>query len=128
VARGGAYRIQSSTLNKEFQAPESTIWTEQPIADGLNGVVINSSYKLHTWSFSNMEGCDFEDLMTLFASQQNNNTQLTAMETDDYTAVRQDARYATTTYTDFLIKDVAPRTRGQPLYESVQVVFEVFVS
>jgi len=128
VARGGAYRIQSSDLNKEFQAPESTAWTEQAVADGLNGIPVNSSYKIHTWQFSNMEGCDFEDLMSLFASQQDNNSQLQELESDDYTATRQDTSYTTTVYTDFLIKDVAPRTRGQPLYDNVTVVLEVFIS
>jgi hypothetical protein len=64
MASGGAYRIESTTLNKEFQAPESTDWNEQAIADGLNGIPVNSSYKLHIWNFSDMEGCDYEDLAT----------------------------------------------------------------
>ena len=104
------------------------MWDEQTIADGLNGIVVNSSYKVHTWNFGSMEGCDFEDLMTLFQSQQDANSQLIEMETDPYDATGADMKYGTSTFTDFLIKSVSPRTRGQPLYDSVTVVFEVFVS
>ncbi len=128
MASGGAYRIESTSLNREFQAPETTDWSEQPIADGLNGIPVNSGYKLHTWNFGSMEGCDFEDLMTLFQSQQDANSQLTEMETDPYDATGADLKYGTSTFTDFLMKSVAPRTRGQPLYDSVTVVFEVFVA
>ncbi len=126
MASGGAYRIQSSTLNKEFQVPESTAWTEQPIAGGLNGIPINTGYKLHTMSFSNMEGCDFEDLATLFDGQQSGNAQLSELETDPYDASGADLHYGTETFTDFIIQSIAPRTRGLPLYQSVTVVFEVF--
>ncbi len=128
MASGGAYRIQSSTLNKEFQTPETTPWTEQPIAGGLNGIPVNSSYKIQTWNFSSMEGCDYEDLTTLFDGQQSDNAQLVEMETDPYDASGADLHYGTTTYTDFIIQSIAPRTRGLPLYESVSVTFEIFVS
>lgn len=128
MASGGAYRIQSSTLNKEFQAPETTAWAEQPIAGGLNGIPINTSYKIHTMNFSNMEGCDFEDLATLFDGQQSGNAQLSELETDPYDASGADLHYGTTVFTDFIIQSIAPRTRGFPLYESVTIVCEVFVS
>ena len=128
MSSGGAYRIRSSSLNKSFEYPISTAWTEQEIAAGLNGIPINSGYKLHEWRFTNLEGCDYEDLATLFASQQNGNAQLQELETDPYDATRQDLDYSTETYTDFIIRNIAPRTRGQPFYDSVTVTFEVFVS
>ena len=128
MASGGSYRIQSTTLNKEFEVPPETSWTEQEISIGLNGIPINSSYKTHAWTFSNLQGCDYEDLATLFASQQDNNTQLSEMETDPYDASGADLHYGTTTFTDFIIRNIAPRTRGLPFYDSVTVTFEVFVS
>ena len=127
MASGGAYRIESSTLNKEFPAPESTVWNEQLIADGLNGIPVNTSYKVHLWNLRNLEGCDYEDLATLFQSQQNANSQLIALETDPYDASGADMKYGTATYVDFIIKSIDPRTRGLPLYENVIVTFEVHV-
>ena len=127
MASGGTYRIESTSLNKSFQAPETTQWQEQPIAGGLNGIPINTSYKLHTWNFVNMEGCDFEDLATLFDGQQSANDQLTEMETDPYDASGADKTYGTLAFTDFIIQNIAPRTRGLPLYDSVTVIFEIFV-
>ena len=56
MASGGTYRIESTTLNKEFPAPPETSWEEQPVAAGLNGIPVNSSYKIHTWTFENMLG------------------------------------------------------------------------
>ncbi len=128
MASGGSYRIQSTSLNKEFESPPETAWTEQEIADGLNGIPINTSYKIHTWTFSNLQGCDYEDLATLFASQQSGNAQLSQMETDPYDASGADLHYGTATFTDFIIRNIAPRTRGLPFYESVRVEFEIFVS
>lgn len=128
MASGGSYRIQSTSLNKEFEAPQSTSWQEQEIAIGLNGIPINSGYKLHTWNLENLQGCDFEDLATLFESQQDNNAQLTELETDPYDATRQDLSYGTITYTDFIIRNIAPRTRGLPFYQSVTITFEIFIS
>ena len=54
MASGGSYRIQSTSLNKEFEVPPETAWTEQEISIGLNGIPINTSYKIHTWTFSNL--------------------------------------------------------------------------
>ena len=51
MASGGSYRIQSTSLNKEFEVPPETSWTEQEISIGLNGIPINTSYKIHTWTF-----------------------------------------------------------------------------
>jgi hypothetical protein len=126
MASGGTYRIESSSLNKEFPAPPTTSWDEQPIASGLNGIPINSGYKTHTWNFENMLGSDFDDLAALFDSQQDNNATLTTLETDPYESDQSCDPYGTLAYTDFVILNIAPRTRGLPLYESVTVTFEVF--
>jgi hypothetical protein len=107
MATGGTYRIESTTLNKEFPAPPETAWDEQPIAAGLNGIPINSGYKVHTWQFENMLGSDFDDLASLESDQ----------SCDEY---------GTKKYTDFFIQNIAPRTRGLPLYQSVTITFEVF--
>ena len=126
MAQGGAYRIESSSLNKEFTAPPTTDWDEQPIAGGLNGIPVNSGYKIHTWNFANMLGSDYDDLASLFDSQQSANAQLNTLETDPYEADLSCNQYGTKDYTDFFIQNIAPRTRGLPLYESVTVTFEVF--
>lgn len=126
MASGGSYRIESASLNKEFPAPDTTSWEEQPIAGGLNGLPINSGYKVHQWSFSNMLGSDFDDLAALFDEQQDNNSQLVALESDPYESDLTCEDYGTVTYSDFIIQSISPRTRGLPLYQSVTVVFEVF--
>jgi hypothetical protein len=128
MATGGSYRIQSTTINKEFPMPDSTSWDEQPIASGLNGIPVNTSYKIHTWDFTNMLGSDYDDLASLYDGQQSSNAQLNEMETDPYPADLSCNEYGTLVYTDFIIQNIAPRTRGLPFYDSVQVVFEVFVS
>jgi len=126
MASGGTYRIESSTTNKEFPAPDSTEWAEQPIAGGLNGIPINSGYKQHSWNYPNMLGSDYDDLASLFDEQQDNNAQLVELETDPYEADKSCEDYGTTAYTDFVILSISPRTRGLPLYENVTVTFEVF--
>ncbi len=128
MASGGSYRIESTTINKEFPSPPTTDWDEQPIAGGLNGIPINTGYKIHTWNFENMLGSDFDDLASLFDSQQDSNAQLTEMESDPYESDQSCDAFGTKAYTDFVILNIAPRTRGLPLYESVTVIFEVFVS
>ena len=124
MASGGTYRINDT----EFPAPEDTQWSEQEIAGGLNGIPINTGYKLHTWNFVNMEPCDYENLAAFFDTQQSGNTQLSEMETDVYNANLAGESYQTFTYTDFIMQRLDPRTRGLPLYDSVSVVFEIFVS
>jgi hypothetical protein len=126
MASGGTYRIESTTLNKEFPAPPETSWEEQPIAAGLNGIPVNSGYKTHTWQFGEMEGSDYDDLAALFDEQQSGNAQLNELETDPYEADLSCDPYGTIIYTDFIIQNIAPRTRGLPLYLSVTVTFEVF--
>jgi len=126
MATGGTYRIESATLNKSFPAPPETSWEEQPIAGGLNGIPINTGYKIHTWNFENMLGSDFDDLASLFDEQQSGNAQLNIVETDPYEADQSCDVYGTKAYNDFVILNIAPRTRGLPLYQSVTVTFEVF--
>lgn len=127
MASGGAYRIESSTINKSFPAPE-TSWSEQEIAQGLNGLPVNTSYKIHTWDFGEMLGSDYEILASLFDGQQSSNAQLVELETDPYEANRACNEYGTISYSDFIIQNIAPRVRGLPHYQSVTVSFEVFVS
>jgi len=126
MASGGTYRIQSTTLDKEFPAPPETSWDEQPIAGGLNGIPVNSGYKTHTWNLENLLGSDYDDLAALFDEQQSGNAQLSTLETDPYEADLSCDSYGTKKYTDFVILSIAPRTRGLPLYTSVVVTFEVF--
>lgn len=126
MATGGTYRIESSTLNKSFPLPPETSWSEQEIASGLNGIPINTGYRIHIWSFRDMEGFDFDDLAALYDEQQGDNAQLVELETDPYESDQSCDAYATTNYTDFIIQSIAPRTRGMPLYENVTVTFEVF--
>jgi hypothetical protein len=126
MASGGTYRIQSTTLDKEFSAPPTTSWDEQAIAGGLNGIPVNTSYRIHTWVFEDMEGSDYSDLASLFDEQQSGNSQLNILETDPYEADLSCDKYGTKSYGDFFIQNIAPRTRGLPLYESVSITFEVF--
>jgi hypothetical protein len=126
MASGGTYRIESTTLNKEFPSPVSTEWIEQPIGNGLNGVPVNSGYKSHVWNLESLLGSDFDDLAALFDEQQSNNAQLSALETDPYPADLSCDPYGTTEYSDFFIRNIT-RTRGLPNYLGVTVEFEVFV-
>lgn len=127
MASGGTYRVESSTINKSFPAPE-TSWSEQEIASGLNGIPVNTSYKIHTMDWGEMLGSDFDDLAALFDEQQSNNAQLTTLETDPYEADLSCNEYGTKDYTDFIFQSLSPRTRGLPHYQNVSAVFEVFVS
>jgi hypothetical protein len=126
MATGGTYRIQSTTLNKEFPAPVSTEWSEQPISNGLNGVPVNSGYKNLVWNLEDLLGSDFADLAALFDEQQDNNSQLSELETDPYPSDLSCDPYGTVTYSDFFIRNIT-RTRGLPNYIGVTVEFEVWV-
>lgn len=126
MATGGTYRIESSTLNKEFPAPITTEWSEQVIGNGLNGVPVNSGYKNHVWNLEDLLSSDFDDLAALFDEQQSNNAQLIVLETDPYPADLGCDKYGTTEYTDFFIRNIT-RTRGLPNYLNVTIEFEVWV-
>lgn len=118
----GSYRIDSTV----FPVP-ATSWEEIPIADGLNGLAINSSYKVHRWTWSSLDASIAKQVFDKFASQQNAGSQLDVLETDPYGADLADDRYGTAVYTDFIITEISPRNRGLPFYDSVQVTFEVWV-
>jgi hypothetical protein len=123
IAIAGAYRINSV----DFPAPESTSWEEQPIASGLNGITIDSSYVIHRWNWAMLDGETAQNLFTLVDLQQDGNAQLTSVETDPYDASGATEVYGTTVYTDFVIKEMSPRTRGLPNYDDVTVIFEIYV-
>lgn len=120
----GTYRID----DQDFPAPDSTRWDESPIADGLNIIPVLSSYRVHTWNFNGMDGCDFERLIDLFDEQQDGNAQLTTLETDPFDVSLSDAKYGTTEYSDFVIIELSPRARGLPHYDNVTISFEVYIS
>jgi len=119
----GNYRIDDII----FPVP-ATSWGEQPIASGLNGLTINTSYKIHIWRWTSLEGSIAAQVFSKFEEQQSSGAQLDELETDPYDASLADEKYGTTTYTDFIIKEVSPRQRGLPFYDSVEVTFEVYVS
>jgi hypothetical protein len=123
VASGGTYRIN----DYEFNAPESAIWEDIPVAPGLNGIPFLSSYAHHVWQFTNLEACLAEDLMTVWQLQLSGNVQLTALETDPYLVDTNAYAYATTVYSDFIIMNVTPLARGLPEYDDVSVTFLVYV-
>lgn len=119
----GAYRINSIDLPVPI-----TSWEEQPIASGLNGIPILSSYRRHTWRYDQLESYYAELLYNLFNTQQSGNSQLDSIETDPYDASGALDTYGTTTYTDAIIQSVGARTRGMPNYEDVTIVFEVYAA
>lgn len=119
----GVYRINDT----DFPAP-ITRWEEQPIASGLNGVPILSSYRLHTWNYAQLESSYAEELYALFAAQQSGNAAVGAIETDPYDASGANSEYGTSQYTDAVILSVGARTRGLPMYDDVTVTFEVYVA
>lgn len=118
----GTYRINNIT----FPAPE-TEWEDQELAQGLNGIPIHASYRVHRWDFDELEGEIATQLYDLYQDQQSGNSQLDELETDPYDASLATESYGTTTYTDFVIISPGVRRRGLPNYTSVQVVFEVYV-
>lgn len=118
----GNYRIDTTF----FPVP-ATSWEEQPIALGLNGLPINTSYRIHTWNWSNLDGEIAELVFAKFAAQQSSGQQLDELETDPYDASLATERYGTTTYTDFVIREISPRNRGLPFYDSVTITFEVYI-
>lgn len=127
MASGGSYRISSSSTTWEAPAPVETNWPDdEVIDDGLNGIPILQGYKRHTWNISELEGCEFDDLVALIATQQSNNSALSILETDPYDASGAVLTYGTTQYTDFTVRPIN-RQRGQPHYANVVVEFEVFV-
>lgn len=119
----GSYRIDDTF----FPAP-ITRWDEQAIDDGLNAIPILNSYRVHIWEFGELSAELAQLLYALHTSQQANNAQLSTLETDPYEGNLGTESYGTQVYTDFTIKQVSSRVRGYPNYQSVEVIFEVYVS
>jgi hypothetical protein len=119
----GAYRVNDT----DFPVPV-TSWDEQPIAAGLNGIPVLSSYRIHSWRWDQLESHWAELLYSLFNTQQAGNAQLDSIETDPYDATGANLDYGTEIYTDAIIQSVGARTRGFPMYDDVTVTFEVYVS
>lgn len=118
----GNYRIDDTF----FPVP-ATSWEDQAIAVGLNGIPINASYKLHTWNWSSLDGEIAQLVFAKFDSQQSSGAQLNELETDPYDASLATERYGTTTYTDFVIRSISPRSRGLPFYDNVSITFEIYI-
>lgn len=119
----GNYRIDDTI----FPVP-ATQWEEQVIGMGLNGIPINSTYRLHTWNFASLEGSFAKLLFDKFAEQQAGNAQLSSIETDPYGADLVNENYGTTTYTDYTIVAISNRARGLPFFENISVTFEIEAS
>jgi hypothetical protein len=119
----GAYKIN----DVEFPVP-TTRWEEQPVAAGLNGISILSSYRTHVWSWPFLDGAVAEQLFALYDQQQSTNTPLTSIETDPYDASGSSEIYGTVSYTNFTILSVGTRTRGLPFYDDVSLTAEIYVA
>ena len=120
---GGSYRINQT----DFPAPATT-WEERPIAQGLNGISVNSAYKQHRWRWKMLGGETVINLFALFDNQQSGVTPITSIETDPYDASGANLNYGTVEYTDVVMVSMSSRTRGLPHYEDLEIVFEVYVA
>lgn len=119
----GTYRIDEIT----FPVP-ITEWEDQELAQGLNGIPVNTSYRVHRWNFDELEGEIATQLYDKFQEQQSANSQLSELETDPFDASLAEETYGTETFTDFVIISPGVRRRGLPNYSNVTVIFEVFVT
>lgn len=119
----GNYRIDDLVL----PAPTTT-WEEQVMGAGLNGLPINTSYRMLRMTWSSLEAEIAQAIYAKFAEQQSAGQPLSVLETDPYGAELANEKYATKVYTDFTIVSISPRERGLPFYNNVVVVCEVYVS
>lgn len=119
----GNYRIDDVF----FPVP-ATQWEEQVLAMGLNGIPINSSYRIHTWNWSALDGEFAKLLFDKFDEQQLANSPLSALETDPYGADNVNEKYGTVVYTDFSIISISNRARGLPFYDNLSCQMEVYVA
>lgn len=94
---------------------------------GLNGLPINSSYKLLRMVWSSLDAEIAKDIYAKFEEQQTSGLPLSVLETDPYGAELATDRYATKIYTDFTLVSISPRERGLPFYNNVTVMAEVYV-
>lgn len=119
----GNYRI-----DELFFPVPATQWEEQPIAAGLNGLSINSSYKLHHWNWSNLDAELAKTVFQRFDALQSAGSQPSVIETDPYDAGLSDEKYGTKVYSDVIIRALSPRSRSLPFYDNISITFEVLVS
>jgi hypothetical protein len=119
----GNYRIDDIA----FPAP-ATSWEEQPIAAGLNGLSINSAYRIHRWTWSGLEASVAKQVFQKFDALQAAGEQPASLETDPYDASTADENYGTVTYTDVIVRELSPRTRGLPFFDNISILFEIFVA
>lgn len=120
---GGTYRIDEV----EFPAP-ITSWTPQIIGARLNGLPALNTYYIHEWQWPSdlLAADEMEELLNKFYEQMATG-QLAALETDEHDADSALLGYGTVTYTDFIIQEVQPVTRGLPHYDSPRARFEIYV-
>lgn len=109
-----------------FPVP-ATSWEEQPIAAGLNGLSINSGYKIHRWNWGSLDASIAKTVFQKFDALQSAGNQPSTIETDSYDANLADEKYGTQVYSDVIIRELSTRTRSLPFYENVSIVFEIFV-
>lgn len=119
----GNYRIDDLVL----PAP-STTWEDQVMGAGLNGIPINSSYRMLRMTWSSLDAEIAKDIYAKFEEQQSTGQPLSVLETDPYGAELASDRYATKIYTDFTLVSISPRERGLPFYNNVVVIAEVYIA
>lgn len=119
----GSYRIEDLV----FPVP-ATSWEEQPIAAGLNGLSINSGYKVHRWNWSSLEADIAKTIFQKFDALQSAGNQPATIETDPYDAALADEKYGTQVYSDVIIRELSARSRSLPFYENVSIIFEIHIS
>jgi hypothetical protein len=119
----GTYRIDEIT----FPTP-ITEWEDQELAQGLNGIPINASYRIHRWNFDELDGEIANALYDKYQEQQSGNAQLSELETDPYDASLANEEYGTETFSDFVIISPGVRRRDMPNYSNITVIFEIFAN
>lgn len=122
MAQGGTYRINSV----DFPAPQ-TAWEEQQLGDGLDGIPILGSYRIHRWRWSQLDGGEAASVYSLFNTATAGRDAVT-LETDPYDASLASSKYGTYEYQDVIVKSVSRRQRGLPNYSDIEVAFEVYIA
>ena len=124
---GGSYVIKDGTESVAFPAPVTTIWNEQVMGEGVNGVVALDAYRAHTWRWANLPE-EYQAKLTAFQTrQQTGNAGPTSIETDAYDAPDNCEPYRTTVYTDVVIRSIT-RERGLGMYAGTTITFEILVN
>lgn len=126
MSLAGSYVLQDATEAYEFLVPQ-TVWDEQPLGDGLDGVPAFNAYRIHTWRWTTLSQDEMSKLTAFQTRQQNGTSGWLYIETEPYDPACNTSRYGTVTYTDTKIKSVT-RDRGFPNYENVTITFEILVT